>query len=148
MSTPIRLNNLAEAREALQKLQAKGAGTPSRGMTLHQVLLHCTQSIDYSLRGFPQMKPKLIRATVGRIVVGRFLSAGRMSHNLAAPVPGAPAIPAQGELGPAWAALFAALDRFEKHEGPLHDHFIFGALSKESFGRLHAMHIADHLAAF
>ena len=148
MSTPVRLENLAQAREALQKLRTAGASTPSRGMTLHQVLLHCAQSIDYSLRGFPRMKSKFVRATVGRIVVGRFLSAGRMSHNLAAPVPGAPAIPEQGELERAWTELFAALDRFEKHEGLLHEHFIFGALSKESFGRLHAMHIADHLSAF
>lgn len=148
MSTPVRLDNLAKAREALQQLRTAGAGPPSRGMTLHQVLLHCTQSIDYSLGGFPQMKPKFIRATVGRIVVGRFLSAGRMSHNLAAPVPGAPAIPAQGELERAWTMLFAALDRFERHEGAMQEHFIFGALSKDSFGRLHAMHIADHLSAF
>lgn len=148
MSTPTRLDNLAASREALQKLRAAGAGPPSRGMTLHQVLLHCAQSIDYSLGGFPQMKPKLVRATVGRLVAGRFLSRGRMSHNLAAPVPGAPAIPAQGELDRAWQMLLDALDRFERHTGPMHDHFIFGRLSKDDFARLHAMHIADHLSAF
>jgi hypothetical protein len=41
----------------------------------------------------------------------------------------------------------SALDQFEQHSGPLHEHFLFGALTKEEFGRLHAMHLADHLSA-
>jgi hypothetical protein len=70
-----------------------------------------------------------------------------MSHKLDAPVPGAPAISVQGDLNRAWDALFSALDQFERHSGPLHEHFLFGALTKEEFGRLHAMHLADHLSA-
>jgi len=145
--TPV-FSSLAEAREGLLKLRASGVTTPSRGMSLHQALLHCTQSIDYSLSGFPVMKPKLVRITVGRLAVRHFLAQGSMRHKLHAPVPGAPAIPVEGELGRAWELLLAALDKFEHHHGPLHDHFIFGTLTKEEFSRLHAMHLADHLSAF
>lgn len=148
MSTLNRLDNLVQARESLLKLRASATSVPSRGMSLHQVLLHCTQSIDYSLTGFPQMKPKLVRVTIGSLVAGRYLSRGRMSHNLDAPVPGAPKLPAEGDLNAAWDGLFAALDRFERHASPVHEHFIFGTLSKQDFGRLHAMHIADHVSAF
>jgi hypothetical protein len=116
-------------------------------MSLPQALLHCAQSIDYSLDGFPQMKPTLLRRTVGRLVSWRFLSAGKMRHNLGAPVPGAPALPAMGDVEAAWERLLLAIDRFEQQAGPPREHFLFGRLSKDEFGRLHAMHLADHLSA-
>lgn len=153
MSESHRFSNLAEAREALLKLRAASTGSTGgpakteRGMSLHQALLHCGQSIDYSLTGFPQLKSGIVRATIGPIVAHRFLAKGAMSHDLAAPVPGAPAIPVDGDLQAACDTLLQAIDRFLAHTAPIHPHFVFGTLTKSQFERLHAMHIADHFSA-
>jgi hypothetical protein len=150
-----RYSSLPEARAALHKLRESSAAsgaTPSHGPSLHQVLLHCAQSIEYSLSGYPVMKPALVRATIGRLVLAMFLRRGVMRHNLAAPVPGAPATPAEAagkdELAAAWTRLFAALDRFDAHTGPTRDHFLYGPVTKEQYARVHAMHLCDHLLAF
>lgn len=148
MSAPIRLATLAQIREALNQLRAESATAtpaPDKSFSLHQLLVHLAQSIEYSLSGFPQMKPAWLRATVGRLVRGRFLGRGAMSHNLTAPVPGAPELPREGDVDAAWKRLYTALDRFEAHTAPLHDHFMFGRLSKAEYERMHAMHLADHL---
>ena len=147
MSAPIRLATLAELRDALRKLRTEAATAvtpPNASFSLHQLLVHCAQSIEYSLTGYPQMKPAWLRATV-RLVRGRFLARGAMRHNLTAPVPGAPALPREGDMEAAWARLLAALDRFEAHTEPLRDHFMFGRLTKAEYERIHAMHLADHL---
>lgn len=147
MSESHRFSNLTEARAALLKLRAGGTGRTERGMSLYQVLLHCGQSIDYSLTGFPQLRSGIVRATVGPLIARRFLAKGAMSHDLGAPVPGAPAIPEGGDLQAACDTLLQAIDRFLGHTAPLHPHFVFGSLTKSQFEQLHAMHIADHLSA-
>lgn len=118
-----------------------------QGLSWPHVLEHCAQSIEYSMDGFPKLKPWIIRATVGRIVAGRFLSRGSFSHDRGGPIPGAPAL-SLTDADAAFARLEAAVSRFEAHEGPLKEHFVFGRVTKENFGQLHAMHIQDHLAAF
>ena len=147
MSESHRFSNLAEAREALLKLRTAKSAKTERGMSLHQVLLHCGQSIDYSLTGFPQLRSGIVRATVGPIIARRFLAKGAMSHDLGAPVPGAPALPIDGDLQAACDTLIQAIDRFLGHTAPIHPHFVFGSLTKSQFEQLHAMHIADHFSA-
>lgn len=142
-----RLASLADAAAALRRLRAAPGLAVKAPPSLHQVLVHCAQSIDCSRTGYPQMKPAWVRATIGRVVVRRFLRRGSMRHNLTAPVPGAPAIPAEGDLPAAWERLLAAIDAFSRHEGPLAPHFLFGDLDKASYDRVHAMHIAHHLTA-
>lgn len=149
MAAPIRLATLAQMRDALGKLRADSASlvtASQQNFSLHQLLLHCAQSIEYSLTGYPAMKPAWLRATVGRLVRGRFLARGAMRHNLTAPVPGAPELPRDGDMDAAWSRLLTALDRFAGNTAPLCDHFLFGRLSKAEYERIHAMHLADHLS--
>lgn len=114
--------------------------------TTSQILQHCAQSVEMSLDGYPQLKPAFVRATVGKWVARRFLRRGYLGHGVTAPVPGAPALDPELDAAQAKARLLAALDRFEAHEGPLAPHFVFGALDKDDFGRMHALHLSDHFA--
>lgn len=133
----------------MQRVEALAAGDPepAAGWPWAQVLEHCAQSIEYSIDGFPRLKPGFIRATVGRIVARRFLSRGALSHDLQAEIPGASAL-AEDDPKQALARLQRAVERFEAHDGQLADHFIFGRVDKADYDRLHAMHIENHLSAF
>jgi len=133
----------------MQRVEALAASGPeaSGGWPWARVLEHCAQSIEYSMDGFPKLKPGFIRATVGRIVAGRFLSRGALSHDLQAAIPGAPAL-TEDDASKALARLQQAVERFEAHDGALADHFIFGRVQKADYDHLHAMHIENHLSAF
>jgi hypothetical protein len=111
---------------------------------LAHVLHHAAQSVEYSLQGFPAPKPAWFRSTVGPAAATVFSARGRMNHSLTEPIPGAPDI-AQGQpLEPAVDRAMAALQAFERHEGPLHPHFAYGALDKPDYRRAHLMHFANH----
>jgi Protein of unknown function (DUF1569) len=133
---------LASAMAAIEGLarghQATGA------WTLPQTLNHLAQSIDYSIDGFPEMKSALFRAAVGSAAFAVFQARGRMSHSLAEPIPGAPALDVAAQLEPAIARALGALRRFESHTGALAPHFAYGALDKAQYARAHLMHVANH----
>lgn len=81
------------------------------------------------------MKPKIIRQTIGKKVVKKFLTDKKMSHNLQAPVAG----------GAAHDGLpIDAIHRFQAWDGEFQEHGVFGALSKEEYATYFALHIADH----
>jgi hypothetical protein len=133
---------LAAARQAIV---ASASGWKSTGAwNLAQVFNHAAQSVEYSLRGFPEMKPGLFRHTVGTLAFTVFDARGAMSHGLAEPIPGAPVLAAADPLEPAIARLLKSLDEFEAHQGPLAPHFAYGALDKAQFTRAHLMHLANH----
>lgn len=134
------------ARAAAETAQRIGPDE-ARATALSRALLHCAQSIDYSRTGFPQMKPRLLQATIGRIVLRRFLSQGRMSHDTDAPVPGAPE-PAAVSVAEAVETLAAAVRDFQAFDTTPAPHFFYGPVTKAEYERLHAMHLANHLAAF
>jgi len=113
---------------------------------LAHVLHHAAQSIEYSIGGFPDLKPAWFRASVGAYVFALFNARGQMAHSLSEPIPGAPEI-AQGQpLGPAIDHAIAALQAFDRHAGALAPHFAYGALSKPDYTRAHLMHLANHWA--
>ena len=132
-----RLDELAQAAN----LQTSGPWDVS------QALEHCAQSVECSLDGYPQLKPWPVRAFIGPLVARLFLARGRMGHDLAAPIPGADELRAGGDISANLARLRAALLRFRRHDGALHPHFVFGALDKERFAQIHALHLWDHLDA-
>jgi Protein of unknown function (DUF1569) len=142
----MRLNDLSEALATLRKLDQAPSPSSETSWTLAKVLRHCAQSIDASLVGYPSMKPAVIRKTVGRIVWRRFSAKGQMSHDVEGPIPGAAAIADEPDHRAALAELQRSIEAFRAHDGPLAPHFVFDALSKEDYDRLHAMHLADHLA--
>lgn len=132
--------------KAIRTLTALAAAAPrtTGAWDLAQVLHHAAQSVEYSITGFPQPKPAWFRATVGPLAFSVFSARGRMSHGLAEPIPGAPAIPAGQALAAAVERLVAALRAFEAHAGPLAPHFAYGGLDKPDYARAHLMHLADH----
>lgn len=133
---------LAAADRALVELLRQPHRT-SGAWKLGQVLEHATQSVEYSMSGYPQKKPALFRATVGATAFAFFDSRGSMSHALDEPIPGAPALN-DGALAPAVARLRDALARFAAHRGTLQPHFAYGELSHAQYTRAHLMHLANH----
>jgi hypothetical protein len=135
--------SLAEARQTLEGL--RGAAVRTRaGWDLPHVLHHAAQSIEYSISGFPELKSRWFRASAGAAAFAAFSHAGRMRHDLAAPIPGAPDIPEGQPLAPAIDRVLAALQAFEQHAGPLAPHFAYGPLDKGQYQQAHLMHFADH----
>lgn len=132
--------------EAVHWLNAMGAGAlpkSSGAWPLAGVLDHLAQSIEMSMDGFPEPKGALFQATAGAGAFAFFKWRGRMSHDLAAPIPGAPAL-AKGEWQASALRLRTAIIRFEAHRGVLKPHFAYGELNKADYAIAHTLHIANH----
>lgn len=76
-----------------------------------------------------------------------FSSLGKMKHNLADPIPGAPSLETS-DTGSALDRLITALQSFHDFSGELRPHFAYGALSKAEYAAAHLMHIRDHQREF
>ena len=113
-----------------------------------QTLIHCAQSIEYSMTGFPLAKSELFQRTVGVVAYRVFAWRGRMTHDLAEPIPGAPLLAAENDVAVALARLRGAARKFDQWTGPLQPHFAYGTLSKPEFELAHAMHLANHFSVF
>ncbi len=111
-------------------------------------LAHCAQSIEFSITGFPQQRAWLIRAVIGPRVLKKFLKQGFMSHDLSAPILGAPEISATTTLGEGRDRLKAAVTAFRAHGGAYAPHFAYGPVAKAEYEAVQSMHIADHLSSF
>ncbi|KQW55400.1 DUF1569 domain-containing protein [Variovorax sp. Root411] len=145
-SQPIAMDvfsDLARAMRTLEHLRETPLHTRS-GWDLAHVLHHCAQSVEYSLDGFPQLKPAWFRASLGAMAFAVFSARGKMSHGLEEPIPGAPTIASSQPLDAAVEHLMGALNRFERHGAALAPHFAYGALSKSEYTRAHLMHLANH----
>jgi hypothetical protein len=110
-------------------------------------LLHCAQSIEYALSGYPKLKPALIRGTIGKLVKRRFLSRGAMSHDTTAPVAGAPDLDRSIALDAARTRLRAAIAAFRAHTSDYAPHLVYGRCTRDEYEQLQSMHVADHLRA-
>lgn len=136
-------DSLASAQRTLEQLRTR-APRMGGAWDLPHVLHHAAQSIEFSLGGFPELKPAWFRASVGSYAFALFNARGQMTHALDEPIPGAPAL-AQGQpLEPAIDRALAALQAFERHAGTLAPHFAYGALDKPAYTRAHLMHLANH----
>lgn len=140
--------SLADALRQLDQVATATALNPAATWSWSKALLHCAQSIEYSLSGYPESRSALFQHTAGAIAFSYFKSRGRMSHNLLEAIPGAASLDANAASTVAVAALRKAIDTFENHTGPLHPHFAYGQLSKAEYEQAHAMHIANHMSAF
>ena len=140
----MRLTSFADVLSQLDALEAERPKM-SGSWDLARVLTHCAQSIEYSMSGYPKLKPALFRATVGRIAKNRFISKGEMSHSLTAEIAGAPVTEQGGDVGSAVARLRKAIAAFAAYGGTLAPHLAYGACTHAEYEQLHAMHIADHL---
>jgi hypothetical protein len=141
--------------ESLKPLKLTATGIWS----VPQILNHCAQSVDYSLSGFPSHKSAVFKFTLGNAAFAAFAHAGKMSHSLSEPIPGAPSLTpaplASESVTPeaerisaelAIDGLITALQRFSAHDGPLAPHFAYGPLTKAEYELAHVMHLNNHLS--
>jgi hypothetical protein len=145
MNAPGKLSSSAEVLAALDGLEGAG-GTLDGPWTLAQTLVHCAQSVELSLTGYPSPRSWVVRRLIGPRFMAKFLRQGFLTHDRAAPIPGAPAL-GEPTLPEAVARLRSAIAAFDAHQGPLAPHFAYGPVDKARYEKLHAMHTADHLAA-
>ncbi|MCA9657577.1 MAG: DUF1569 domain-containing protein [Myxococcales bacterium] len=133
---------IARLREIAEAPDIQTTGTWS----LHQIMEHCRQSVEYSLDGFPKLRPALLRRTIGGWIGRRFLRRERLGHKTSAAIPGAPEVSRDGDGRRSVSGLIAALERFAAAEpAAVKPHFIFGDLSKDEYERLHVLHVFEHL---
>jgi Protein of unknown function (DUF1569) len=137
---------LDEALHDLDLLQKASEVKLNGEWSLYQNLIHCAQSIEFSMIGFPESKSALFQNTVGAWVFDKFESQGYMRHNRNEVIPKAPVIPDKGNLEEAFDRIRKSIREFESFKGKLSPHFAYGQLSKQEYTKAHAMHLADHLS--
>lgn len=135
--------NIEQAQLSLSKLLTTPTQT-TQGWPLVKVLHHLTQSIEYSLTGFPINKSVAFQRTLGAGAFRVFSAFGRMHHGLQDEIPGASGMPENLNLTRAVNDLIDSLKRFDQYAGKLAPHFAYGELNKAQFARAHLMHIANH----
>ena len=141
------LKGLEESKEIIKRIDSKDRiiGTDWSG---YQILVHCSKTIEYAMTGYPRMKPALIRGTIGKIAIHKFLRQGYMKHNLEADVPNSPNIEYCGTLEEGKIILLNSMDKFINYHNNLKPHLLFGTINKRQYDQYFAMHIADHLSVF
>ncbi len=144
----LRFTTLSEAQHELDRLAALADRPQAAAWTWPATLTHCAQSIRFALSGYPQAKSELFQRTVGRAAYQVFAWRGQMSHDLIEPIPGAPALRPQADPQAALAELHQAIEAFHRHSSELQPHFAYGRLSKAEYELAHALHLANHFAAF
>lgn len=140
--------SFADALRELERLAEAVALNPAASWTWSKTLLHCAQSIDYSMTGYPESRSALFQKTAGAAAFSYFKARGRMSHNLLEAIPGATTLDANAATALAVAALRKSIEAFGKHTGVLHPHFAYGTLNKAEYEQAHAMHLANHFSGF
>ncbi len=140
--------SLQQAMQEVESLAAAKALRTAAVWSFAQTLAHCAQSIEYSMTGFPQPKSSLFQHTVGALALQVFSWRGRMSHDLAEPIPGAPALDSALATDIALARLRLAIQDFQAFTQTLRPHFAYGELDHGAYAQAHAMHIANHLSGF
>lgn len=139
-----KVQSLSQALLWLDQMEAAPDAKASGAWPLSAVLEHLSQSIEMSMDGFAQPKSALFQNTVGTAAFTIFKWRGKMSHSLAEPIPGAPALTASPAWRPAANRLRAAISQFNAHSAALKPHFAYGALSKADYAIAHSLHIANH----
>ena len=147
---PITFSSLKEAQLELDRLEKIALLDPRSiqllgDWSLHQNLVHCAQSIEYSLIGFPKSRPTIIQNTIGKIVFEKFDAQGYMSHDRNDPIPNATPIEKEGDLQAAFDRVRKSISDFENHKKAYEPHFMYGKLTKSEYERAHYLHLADHL---
>ncbi|XPF95354.1 DUF1569 domain-containing protein [Colwellia sp. RE-S-Sl-9] len=111
----------------------------------YQIFMHCAQSIEYSMQGFPEHKSDTFKNTVGQLAFAIFSTKGKMIHNLSEAIPGAPFISPEQNIQLALQRLTHAFTEFKQYKGALAPHFAYGELSKNEYEIAHVIHLNNHL---
>ncbi len=128
----------------LDRLEKAESVKSTTTWTMNEVFEHLSQSVEMSLDGFPKPNSALFQNTVGTAAFALFKWRGQMSHGLAEPIPGAPALTLRADWRHGAERLRKAIKRFNAHTGALKPHFAYGSLSKSDFAIAHVLHVANH----
>ncbi|WP_374415190.1 DUF1569 domain-containing protein [Ectopseudomonas oleovorans] len=137
--------SLQGARQVLADLQGKTLRSV-RGWSPSQVFNHCAQSIDYSIDGYPELRPVWFRHSLGPAAFAVFSARGAMRHPLDEVIPGAATLSEPASQVLALQRLQAAFERFAGHAGELQPHFAYGALDHAEYAEAHVLHLYNHLS--
>jgi len=138
-----RLEELVPILEALEKgtLKLEIQGSWSLG----KVLSHCSQSIQFSMLGYPEMKSVLFRGSAGKMAFSFFAFRNKMSHGLEEPIPGGADLSNDVNVQQAAKNLISDIKLFQsRSKDDLRPHFAYGELSKEEYDLAHTLHIKNH----
>ncbi len=122
-----------------EALRSSGAWKPAA------VFTHLAQSVEYSMTGYPVLKPAWFRDSAGPAAFWLFTRTGKMSHPLDERIPGAPEVRNKRNSQRALERLIGALRTFQTYPGPLKPHFAYGELSREEYAMAHVLHVNNHL---
>ena len=111
---------------------------------VHQNLIHCAQSLEFALTGYPAEKSKSFQHTLGKLVFHYFDWKGYMRHATNKQNEGEPLV-VRDDYRKGITRLENAILQFDKWEGPFKPHRFYGELSKKQYARANTMHIANHL---
>lgn len=143
----LKIATLDKAFKEAERLVTADITTNDGTFNLAQTLIHCAQSIEFSISGFPEHKSALFQRTVGSAAFHVFSWRGHMSHNLGEAIPGAPALDTADNPASALIRLDNAIALFQQSAPDLQPHFAYGNLSKAQYEQAHAMHLANHFSA-
>ena len=144
----VRVATLPEALQEMRRLGQAPALQSATEWGWAQTLVHLAQSIEYSMTGYPIQKSPLFQQVVGQTAFSVFSWRDQMRHDLTEPIPGSPAIAADTPLEHAALRLLTACAQFMQWEQALQPHFAYGSLTHAQYEKAHAMHLANHFAAF
>ncbi|WP_068829769.1 DUF1569 domain-containing protein [Pseudomonas sp. BMS12] len=137
--------SLEGARQVLAGFQGRELAS-LKGWSPAEVFNHCAQSIEYSMDGYPELKPAWFRHSVGPAAFAVFSARGAMRHSLTEAIPGAAALVEPASQEAALQRLQAAFERFAAYQGALEPHFAYGALGHAEYAQAHVMHLYNHLS--
>lgn len=139
------LVSLEGARQVLAALQGQALRSV-KGWSPAQVFNHCAQSIEYSMTGYPELKPAWFRHSLGPAAFAVFSTRGAMRHPLDEDIPGAASLAEPASQEAALQRLQVAFERFASYTGDLQPHFAYGALDHAGYAEAHVMHLYNHLS--
>ncbi len=136
----LRFKNLNDALAELKTLEA-GPVETTGNWSFYQILDHCAEDTETSMKGLPKPLPWLLKATMGKYMKGKMLKAGFMNSGIR----GGKIEPKQGNEKEAFARLRKAIAQFQTlPDSPL-DHYFYGKSTKTDCEKLIAYHMANHL---
>lgn len=146
---PTGLAPAAVSLEGAQQVLAKLADrelVSLKGWSPAEVLNHCAQSIEYSISGYPELKPGWFRSSVGPLAFSVFAARGAMRHSLDEAIPGAAALNSPASQAQALQRLQQAFADFAAYQGELQPHFAYGVLNHADYAQAHVLHLYNHLS--
>jgi hypothetical protein len=144
-------SGVAPAAVSLQGAQQVLAGlvdkplASRKGWSPAEVFNHCAQSIEYSIGGYPELKPGWFRSSVGPLAFSVFAARGAMRHSLDEAIPGAAPLSEPSSQALALKRLQQAFSDFAAYQGELQPHFAYGALNHADYAQAHVLHLYNHL---